>query len=399
MGNAATHEPLDLAAEWRDMQRRLVVHLETGSKTDLADDVMQIEAKVYTDPLRFAAEREKIFREVPLLVGFSGELSSAGDRILFDAAGTPVIVLRGSDGRLRAFLNLCTHRGAQLATSCERSKRLVCPFHGWSFDIDGELKSLPLAAAFEGLDKRELGLVPVPVAEWQGMVFVKARAGEEEIDVAEFLGSAAPLFAALDLGSLRLVKTERVDVRSNWKFALDTFCEIYHVPVVHKDSLSLNLYPNVAIFDAYGRHQRYSGAPRDFEGLLGKPESQWPQVNYQAVHFLFPNTTFAFTHSLDGKTPVVAMFRLFPGESPGEAITLASTYGRGDAEGISDAQVAQMHAAVLEIVGVEDYGLARDSWPSLENAPPDFKFLFGRSEVLLQHYHRDLADAIGMPLT
>jgi phenylpropionate dioxygenase-like ring-hydroxylating dioxygenase large terminal subunit len=233
------------------------------------------------------------------------------------------------------------------------------------------------------------------------MVFVRARPGEDEIDVEAFLGEAAPLFTALEMGSLELVATDRIEVQSNWKLALDTFCEVYHVPVVHEQSLSLSQMPNVAIFDDYGRHQRYSGAGRDFAALVGRPEQEWPAMSYQAVHYLFPNTTIAFTHTLDLEglaTPVVAMFRLFPGSRPGEAITLASTYRRTREEGISREQVAEMHATVLEIVRAEDYRVAREGWPSLEHAPPGFKLLFGRSELLLQRYHRAFADLIGMPL-
>jgi hypothetical protein len=122
-------------------------------------------------------------------------------------------------------------------------------------------------------------------------------------------------------------------------------------------------------------------------------------MSYQAVHYLFPNTSFAFTHSLDGKTPVVSMFRLFPGASVGEAVTLATTYRRVDEAGISDEAVAEMHRTVLEIVGAEDYRVAREGWRSLANAPPGYRFVFGRSESLLHRYHRDLAERIGMPLS
>ncbi len=104
--------PLDLEQEWLGVQRRLVDHLRTGRLTDLEADSLEISAEVYTDPLRFEAERRKLFREEPLLVGFSGELSQPGERLIFDAAGPPIVVIRGEDGDLRAFLNMCPHRGS-----------------------------------------------------------------------------------------------------------------------------------------------------------------------------------------------------------------------------------------------------------------------------------------------
>lgn len=395
-----TCEPgaLDLRAEWRSMQRRLVAHIRSGDLTDMDPRATGIPAHAYTDPLRFAAECERVFRDVPLLVGFSGELAKPGDRLLFDAAGPPIVVVRGDDGRVRAFLNLCTHRGSRLVSDCEPARRLTCPFHAWTFDLEGKLQGMPLSGAFEGVDRAGRSLVRVPVGEWGGMIFVRARPGEEEIDVVEFLGAAAPLFAALDLGALERVCEDVLPVASNWKLAYDTFCEVYHVAVLHRDSLSKNLYPQVAIFDHYGLHQRYSGAGRDYEALLEKPESEWPPMSYQAVHAVFPNTTFAFTHALDGHTPVVSMFRLFPGESVGEAITLATTYRRSGPDSVSKDDVAAMHRTVLEIVEQEDYRIARAAQRSLANAPPDFRVLFGRSETLLRRYHAELAKRVGMAL-
>ncbi|MBW2499404.1 MAG: aromatic ring-hydroxylating dioxygenase subunit alpha [Deltaproteobacteria bacterium] len=387
-----------LLDEWRSMQRRIVDHLREPRSSDLADAPMRLPGSVYTDPLRFEAERKKVFTEQPLLVGLSGDLPEPGDRLVFDAAGPPVLVVRGRDGEIRAFLNLCSHRGGRLVESCERSRRLTCPFHSWSFDLEGRLATLPQEQSFEGLDRASLGLVALPVEEWKGMIFVKASPGGD-IDVETFLGPMAPLLAALDLASLERVCADRFELDSNWKIALDTFCETYHVPALHRDSLSRNLIPYVAIFDHYGRHHRYSGPGVDFEELVDTPESDWPAGGYQAVHYLFPNTTFAYTHAFDGKTPVVSMFQLFPGESVGRSVTLGSTYRRKDAPDASDELIAEMHGIVLDVVLKEDYRVARNTWESLSKAPPDFEVSFGRAEALLHHYHRDLAELTGMALS
>lgn len=386
-----------LQQEWRSMQRRLVEHLREPRSSDLADTPIKIPASVYTDPERFAAERSKLFAETPLLVGFSHDLPGPGDRLLFDAAGPPVVVVRGRDEVVRAFLNLCPHRGGRLVETCDRSRRLTCPFHAWSFDLEGRLAGMPQASGFDGLDRDALRLVELPAEEWHGMLFVKASPGGS-LDVESFLGPMAPLLAALELGSLECVRLDRIELASNWKVALDTFCETYHVPALHQDSLSLNLIPYVTLFDHYGRHHRYSGPGTDFEALLDQPEAEWPTGGYQAVHYLFPNTTIAYTHAFDGKTPVVTIFRQFPGESVGRSVTLGSTYRRRDAADASDEQVGRMHEIVLEIVRNEDYRVAADAWASLSHAPPDFEVVLGRGESLLHHYHRDVAEAIGMKL-
>ncbi|MCB9723032.1 MAG: aromatic ring-hydroxylating dioxygenase subunit alpha [Spirochaetaceae bacterium] len=379
------------------MQRRLVEHLREPRSSDLGPGCARIAASTYTDPRRFEAERSTIFGGWPLLAGFSGELPEPGDRLLFDAAGPPILVVRGADRVVRAFLNLCPHRGSRLVETCERSRRLTCPFHAWSFDLEGRLASLPHAAAFEDLGRDGIRLVELPAAELAGMIFVRTRPGPP-IDAASHLGDAAPLLAALDLGSLETVCSNRLDLESNWKFALDTFCETYHVPALHRDSLSRNLVPHVTLFDHYGLHHRYSGPGLDFEALLERPESEWPEGGYQAVHYLFPNTTIAYTHAFDGHTPVVSMFRIFPGDEVGRCVTLGSTHRRSDAPAASDEEIARMHAIVIDIVVNEDYRIAREAWRSLQSAPPDFELVMGRTEPLLQAYHRDLADAIGLPL-
>jgi len=387
----------ELLDEWRSMQRRLVEHIKEPRSSDLADSSMTLSASVYTDSKRFEAECRKVFGELPLLAGFSSDLPEPGDRMLFDLAGPPIVLVRGRDAVVRAFLNLCPHRGARLVTDCERSRRLTCPFHAWSFDLEGRLASTPQPPAFEDLDLGSVHLVALPAAEWKGMIFVKATPGEE-IDVEAFLGEIAPLFAALELDALECVRKDRFELESNWKIALDTFCETYHVPSLHRDSLSRNLIPYVTLFDHYGRHHRYSGPGVDFTELLDRPESAWPKGGYQAVHYLFPNTTIAYTHALDGKTPVVSIFQLFPGDTVGQSVTLGSTYRRRDAPDASDEEISEMHDIVLDVVINEDYPIARDAFVSISNAPKDFEIVLGRSEVLLQRYHRDIADTIGMGL-
>lgn len=386
-----------LLDEWRSMQRRLVEHLREPRSSDLAEAPMTLPASIYTDPERFVAERERLFRETPLLVGFAHDLPLPGDRLLFDAAGPPVVVVRGNDEVVRAFLNLCPHRGGRIVEDCDRSRRLTCPFHAWSFDLEGRLATTPHPSSFEGLDRDGIRLVELPVEEWNGMIFVIASPGGS-IDVETFLGPIAPLLTALDLGELECVRSDRMELESNWKIALDTFCETYHVPALHLESLSQNLIPYVTILDHYGRHHRYSGPGVDFKDLLDRPEEEWPTGGYQAVHYLFPNTTIAYTHAFDGKTPVVSMFRLFPGEAVGQSVTIGSTYRRSDAPEASDQLVGEMHDIVLDIVRNEDYRVATDAWKSLSSAPPDFEVVLGRSEALLHHYHRDVADAIGMKL-
>ncbi len=384
----------DLDKEWRGMLRRLVAQLDNKQLPDLSDSVLELDSEVYTSSERFARERTEVFRRQPLLAGFSGELVNVGDRLCFDAAGVPVLLLRGEDGVLRAFLNICTHRASKLvADDDDSSCHLVCPFHGWSYNLDGSLKGQPLSEAFAGLDKTAKGLVRLPVAEWEGMVFVIATPGDEDIDVKAYLGDMAPLLAALKLGELKKNAQDHLAVKANWKLVLDTGREIYHVPVVHRNTLAKNLYSHTMIVDNFGLHNRYSGASKELAKLKNKSESEWPESCYQGVHYIYPNTNLSISRAVDGQTPMVSLSRTFPGSSVGESYTYLSTYSRD-----GDQQSTDIHQMVVKIVDTEDYVQAEQIWKNIEHQPKGFKLALGRNEALLQRYHLAIAEQIAMPL-
>ena len=389
-----------LADEARRMRRRLIAHIEAGGTTDLVAGTLGVPASVYTDPARFAAEQHDIFGELPLLAGLSGDIARPGDLMLFDAAGSEILLVRGHDGTVRAFLNICRHRGARLVTHCEPRQRISCPFHNWSYDLDGRLVGIPVGAAFEGLDRAAHGLLRVPVAEWHGMIFVIARPGEETIDVREFLGPAAPLFAALDLAGATPVHADTLPVRANWKLALDSFCEPYHVPAAHPRTLAPALVPWVAIYDRFGIHQRYASPGAEVKDYAGKPDTELHEPYYQGVHSLFPNTTFTVGRlvGIGNREPFIAFYRIFPGDSVGEAVAHGSIYlpRGGDPATIPDLEKA--HASIMQVVSGEDFVIAADSWKRLASAPPGYRLTFGRNEMLLQQNHRLIADLIGMPI-
>ena len=167
------------------------------------------------------------------MAGLSGDIPEPGDMLLFDAAGLAILIVRARSGELRAFLNMCMHRGARLVSDCRRRNLVTCPFHGWSFDLDGRLVGLPGAVSFEGVERADRGLIPVPVAEWAGLIFVKAHAGDEAIDAEAWLGELATVVAGLALADAVPIKHSRIDVEANWKFTLDTYGEGYHFAALH----------------------------------------------------------------------------------------------------------------------------------------------------------------------
>ena len=186
-------------------------------------------------------------------------------------------------------------------------------------------------------------------------------------------------------------------VATSWKLALDTFCESYHVPAVHGRSLGDQVVPYVSIHDDFGIHGRYIGPGKQLQELVGTPESEWPDSNYSGVHYIFPNATFTYTDSIDGKTPYFTLFRLFPGAHVGEAVCLFSSFR--PAEGaLGEDDFARLHRELHALVRDEDFVVAANTWRSLQHAPADTKLVFGRHEMILREYHDELARRAGLPL-
>lgn len=379
----------------RDRQARYAAHVRAGTG-DHAPGPMENDARVYTDPARYARECETLFRDTPLLAGLSGDLPEPGSVILFEALDTSVLLTRNTSGEVRAFLNMCAHRGAKLIDAPCRRKLVTCPFHGWSFDLDGKLVALPEPEAFEAIDRAARSLVSVPVREWAGMIFILPRAGEEAIDLETHLGEFAPELEQLELARAEPVKSGILQADCNWKYALDTYGEGYHFPSLHKETVALISLTN-QVYERFGRHHRVGWASSDVPDWADKPESEWPEPFYSAVHYLFPNTVI-FVGTVTGSDPFVQIFRHFP-DGVGAMHTKFAVYAP---EGVtSEAYRAEVEAGfdgTAHVVDTEDYWVARNGWAQLKSAPAGFKVLYGANEIALQNQHKALAEAAGMPL-
>jgi phenylpropionate dioxygenase-like ring-hydroxylating dioxygenase large terminal subunit len=382
----------------REMQRRSVAHAAAGS-TDMAAAPFANRASVYTDPARLAAEKARLFGgDLPLLAGLSGDMPNPGDRLLFDETGVPIIMLRGKDGVARGFLNMCTHRGARLASDCSNAARLTCPFHAWSFDLQGKLVALPGARGFAGHDKAGLGLIAVPVHEWHGLIFVQPRAGATPVDIDAFLGDFAPELAQLELARAEPVKAGEMRCASNWKFALDTYGEGYHFATLHASTIGQTHFNDMCVYDRFGPHHRVSFPDKGNLALAARPESEWPEVDYGGVHYLFPNTIL-FIGSIEPGKGFTQIFRHFPGATPGEMLTKFAVYAPAGVQ--SDQHRAECEFAfdaTAQVVSSEDYAIAAAGWKNMAAAPVDHRVIYGANEPALSGVHHAIANAIGMPL-
>ncbi len=190
-------------------------------------------AGFYTDPAILAEERARIFQKDWLFLARAETLPDPGDFRSFDLPGGPVVLLRGQDGVLRAFANVCRHRGSILLEgSGNTGGRVTCPYHAWSYLTDGRLYGCPDMQDAEGFDRVENGLVPLETDDWAGFVFARFTPGGPSL--AEHLGDLPDRLASHRPQDMRHVWTLTLEVAANWKLILENAMETYHTGVVHK---------------------------------------------------------------------------------------------------------------------------------------------------------------------
>jgi len=257
-------------------------------------------ATAYTSPERFQRELERLFRGLPTLVGLSTECRQAGAYLTADLGGVPVFVVRQDDGTLRGFANVCRHRAARLVEGCGRVGRaIVCPYHAWTYALDGRLRGMPGAeSGFDDIAKKDVGLVPVRVAEDHGLIF--ARAGEgEAFSVDDALQGAQAELADYGLERAELIDTRVSELPINWKLVVDTFTETYHIPALHKKTIEPHYHADRWILDSYGAHTRLIGVRRTIDAEFAKGDERERRLlpHGTTQYLLMPNAVFV--HQID----------------------------------------------------------------------------------------------------
>ncbi|MDH5284191.1 MAG: aromatic ring-hydroxylating dioxygenase subunit alpha, partial [Gemmatimonadota bacterium] len=187
----------------------------------------------FTSPAVLAEEVDRIFTRQWLCVDREERIAGRGDYFLLDVAGESIIILRDQQGAVRGFYNVCRHRGSRL---CEEhrgslSETIQCPYHAWTYGLDGRLIGAPATNDLEGFRKQDWPLKPVSVALWEGFIFVNLAE-----DSVSFEDSHAPLlgrFARFGMAGLKLGRTHEYDIRANWKLIVQNYSECYHCPLVH----------------------------------------------------------------------------------------------------------------------------------------------------------------------
>jgi choline monooxygenase len=311
----------------------------------------------YTSAGFFALEQERVFATSWVAVGTTDQLDKPGGLILAEVAGCPIIVTRNRAGALRGFRNVCRHRATKLlegVDSVARTGKIRCPYHSWTYDLDGNCLGTPLfegsdippeqqgafdMSAVRGFDKADYGLFPVRVEAWGFLVF--AHLDPQAPPLAGQLGDLPDRLAGHRLGQWRAQRWRRYEVAANYKLIGENFMEYYHLPWVHPELIKVSRLDDHYRWQGSGMYTGMTTTPISantdtggWEGL--RPAPGLPEADARAGRFvwLFPNTAMVV---LPNHAFVVFTHPVAPGRTVEQAVILAhpdSVAGADAAEGL-----------------------------------------------------------------
>ena len=372
---------MDLATQHTLLQR-IDHHRQEGRGTDTAPAVMRVPITAYTDPERLDRERRAIAAE-PAVVGLSGMLPAPRTFATVDVGDQSVIVTRDDDGVVHAVLNVCRHRGAEITEGCGSASRLKCPYHGWVYGLDGSGISRRRSEYFDGEPD---SLNTVPVLERDGMIWVNSDPAGAIPDRP--LHGAESELAPLGLGSLRLFGTRTFSRHLNWKLAIDTFCEAYHLSSLHRTTLAPLIHDDFALFDEFGPHGRMVATRTSISELDGRSLDDRTLLPHATIlWFIVPNTVLL--HQQDH----VQLYQSRPGRTPDEAHLTVSLYVPTDSER-PDRYWQKNFDLLVDVTDSEDFATAAGIQRGFRTRAQD-QVVFGRNEPALQHFHRAVDHLIG----
>ncbi len=373
---------MSLLMDDQTVAAKILEHI-ANKTTDAADEVWREPVANYTCARRLQLEIKHIMQRWPTVFCPTSALPDRGSYVAREAAGTPLVAVRGEDDEIRVFRNACRHRGTQVAEGSGKTRVFVCAYHGWAYQLDGRLSHVPHEEGFPDLDKSCHGLVPVEAREQDGLVYVVQDPApgcwDVLADIPLIIESDQQVFTAGDY-----------TVQANWKIFAEGFLEGYHIKPAHKDTFYPYGYDNLNIVETYGRNGRITFPFQRIEKLADvAPAERRVDGRLTYVHHLFPNVMIAI---LSHFTSVVVLEPDGLGCTRTFAWTLTN---RGKLDSDKAVEDAKRDAHFVNNTGQqEDRDLVEAIQRGIASKANDC-FTFGRYEKLVSHFHRNLHECIG----
>ncbi|MEV5835920.1 SRPBCC family protein [Nocardia sp. NPDC052112] len=379
----------EVGAPREERIRRALTHLRNDT-TDEFEHLTWFAPEEFTDPGIAKRERDLIFGRAPSIVAHGSEIPRAGDFFTLQMPRNNIIVVRQRDGGVKALVNLCRHRGALVEKAEKGRCRLFsCPYHRWSYDTDGSLRTITRDNTFGAADRSTLGLIELPTEERHGFVWVVDDA-DASIDVAAWLGPEMDaILGSYDLGPKVCVQSEGFDEPVNWKIMQDAFLDGYHIQYAHPNTAAKHIHTNVMAFDDFGRHCRFIAPRKSIDRWIEEDPGDRSLANdVTETHFLLPNSTLLRQpdhfqlltfrpHPTDAQRCRMEMRLIVP---PVEETALtAEKWTR-----LWD----KNWQILLDVLHAEDFPLLRDSQRGMASASAG-RMVLGQNEVANQVFRRE----------
>jgi len=241
----------------------------------------------YVDPVFFEIEKQHLWRKTWVLAGFSNEIEKPGSYKSLDIAGSPIFILRDDQGDIRAFHNACQHRGTAVCLKPQgQVERFRCPYHGWTYDLAGQLIHVPQEHEFPGLDRHQKGLKPLRCERLGNLIFVSFD--ENAPALAAYLEDLAELWTDVPFDRVELHETVSMEMNCNWKCVHDNFNETYHVPSVHPKTVHVALD-----FRCHAKHLFKNGYSAMYTKIRGGKDSGLYRSGGAEISTLKPLTAYS----------------------------------------------------------------------------------------------------------
>ena len=364
----------------QDVIERVLLHIDNNS-TDLGDTVWQEPVASYHSQARFEAEIA-LLKRLPVPYCPSAALPDKGSYIARKAAGTPLVVVRGLDGVVRAFINACRHRGMQVAKGSGCSRSFVCPYHAWTYNLEGNLKNIPGPEGFPGIDPEEHGLVQVSAVEKGGLVYVM----QEGEMTPEMLDDSLDFFTP----EQALFEHTTFTDEANWKLLTETAMEGYHIKSLHKDTFFPYGLDNITLVENFGAHSRVTFPFKRIEKVREiAPGKRRIDGLVTQVYLLFPNASVAV---LSKHSNLVILEPLSPTQSQWVVYRMINPQTVDHPISLED---AQRDAIFVNESGQDEDREAACAIQESVASGANEHFTFGYFEKAIVNFHQHLAKYLG----
>lgn len=364
---------------------RLLKELEQPESAEWDATETLLDAKVYSDPGIYRQEIDQIFRRMPLCLGHADQLREPGSMLARDLVGLPLLLVRDRAGEIHVLLNVCRHRGARLLADQDavcRHASLSCPYHAWTYELNGALRAVPGAEGFPTLDKATRSLRRLPSQVRHGLIWAVMDPDREDIDVAGFLGDIDDDLTRLGLGSHRFFRQHARKRATNWKLVMDAFQEVYHIRRLHAKTIAPFFLNARSTGEGAGLHTRILVGREPLAEALHLPAQQWdPRRHATLTHAIFPNSLIIYHPDF---TSHMGMFPTAPDEIQFVHTMFTPHEARNEKE---LAHWERSFALIDEgVFGAEDLFISEQIQSGLSSGANN-TFVLGRFEQHLRRFH------------